>query len=274
MTFSGPRAVGRVTDVLELLAVRREGLSLTALANHLDVPKASLSALLKPLALRDYVILGDGGRYHLGAAAYAFARQVTSQAELIGLTHPLLEKLASESGETALLATLLPDEMVAIYIDKAESDNPIRYTVPVGLRRELHASSTGKVILAFQSIEYQDAYLARRLARFTAATLVEPEGLRAQLEGIRRDGFVLAQDERTAGASGIAVPVWGAGGLFLGGLSLAGPSPRIASQLGRFRKLIEATGRKISDLLGRHAHHGIATSAKTTAGGMDAAEAL
>ena len=60
---------------------------------------------------------------------------------------PALERLRNESGETAHLAVLSGADVV--YLDRLESPQMLRLFTQVGRRRAAHATSSGKVLLAF-----------------------------------------------------------------------------------------------------------------------------
>ncbi len=60
------------------------------------------------------------------------------------------------TGETVFLGTLAGDGLSVVYIDKVESEQIIRYAAGVGDRRPLHATSSGKAILAFLPLEQRE----------------------------------------------------------------------------------------------------------------------
>src|SRR5437870_1870770 len=110
---AGPRALGRALEVLESLARRRDGATLSGLSQRLGSPKSSLLYLLRPMARLGYLVRSADGRYQLGPAAFTLAMAALSNRELPQLARPFLEDLAEKSGETALLATMASDEPLA-----------------------------------------------------------------------------------------------------------------------------------------------------------------
>lgn len=243
----GPRAADRVLEILDLLARRRRGLSLGDISRLLDIPKASLSDLLKPLVARSYIDRDENGHFSIGPATTALARAIVFSGELVDLARPFLEQLVRVTGETVLIASLDEASMVTVYIDKVEPDSPIRYTVPIGLRRELHATSVGKVFLAHLPNRRVEQFFARQnLESFTPRTLTDPGALRAELEQVRKTGVAVTEDERTPGASGIAAPIFDVHGRIVAGLSLAGPTSRVRPVRKRLVGLVRETAREIS----------------------------
>lgn len=247
---TSPLAVERVTDTLELLARKHLGATLSDASRQLNVPKASLLDILRGLGSRRYVRKDESGRYHLDAGAFGFARSALASHAVLDVAHPVLDRLVRESSETALIARLDETELVSVYVDKVESESPIRYTVPLGLRRELHATSAGKVLLAHFSPEALEAYLEKKaLEKFTRRTIVEPEALRRELKRVRSDGLAFTQDERTDGASGIAAPVTDLDGYVVASLTVAGATTRMMAGRARLKQLVRNSAAQISALL-------------------------
>ena len=85
-----------------------------------------------------------------------------------------------------------------------------------------HASSAGKVMLAFGDVPLPRG----RLASFTPRTITEPAALVREIEQVRARGYAEAIEEREAGLSAIAAPVWGAGGDLAAIVALQGPTSR------------------------------------------------
>jgi len=251
---TSPRAVGRVTDILELLARRRMGVSFSDIARQVGVPKASLSDLLAGLSSGNFLYRDGDGHYFLGPKAVALARLMISSGGFVELAHPLVEELSRRSGETALIGCLDDESMKTVYIDKAECGNPIRYTGTLGLKRELYATAVGKVLLADFSRERLEAYLRTVvLERFTPCTLVDVPALLANLNKVRVTGAGVTEDERIMGASGVAAPITDHRGHVVAAIAVAGPTVRVRRVRARLVTLVIDTAKELSRLLSRQA---------------------
>ena len=257
---TGPQSVGRVFSILESLAGARSGATLTELALKARAPKTSLVGLLAGLAAEGCVERDGDGRYRLGPRFLSLAMQAVSGRDTIELARPFLAGLVEATARWAfefssapsaimrlmelgippylinatVLGVLAPDADLAIYLDRIESANPIRYAVTIGERRELHCTAIGKMLLA----HFDDDHLARYFKaappkRFTASTVTSRAGLLAEISAIRRDGIARTSDERVIGASGIAAPVYGPDGSLVAALLIAGPSERMRTNARR-----------------------------------------
>ncbi|MGH7645264.1 MAG: IclR family transcriptional regulator [Gemmatimonadales bacterium] len=248
---AGPRALGRALEVLEALARRRDGATLSGLSQRLGSPKSSLLYLLRPMTRLGYLVRSPDGRYQLGPSAFTLAMAALSNRELPELARPFLAELVDESGETALIATMAADAPFAVYVDKVESRNPIRYTVSIGDRRPLYCSAIGKLLLAYLPLARRQEYLkTTRLKAFTPQTPVTRASLRRALDEIRSTGLSVSVDEIAQGSAGIAAPVFDRHGQVLAGLVLGAPSQRVLAEQPRLAALVIESARGLSRVMG------------------------
>jgi DNA-binding IclR family transcriptional regulator len=252
---SGPagahRATGRVMDILELVVSTRDGLALRELSAQLEVPKSSLLPLLRTLAARGYLEQGAMGEYRLGGKAVELGMGSPAHRGLPELARPALRELMQRTGETVFLGTLAGDGAAVVFVDKVESEQVIRYAAGVGDRRALHATSSGKVILAFLPAPQREKILrALPLKRYTERTVTSLSALRASLEEVRRTGVCLNLDELAVGAAGIAAPIFDRDGRVAGACAIGGPTDRVRPRLKALAAEVKATARVISALLG------------------------
>jgi DNA-binding IclR family transcriptional regulator len=251
---TGHRAANRVVDILELLAATREGMALREVSAQLEAPKSSLLPLLRALTARRYLEQVRTGEYRLGPQALELGAGSARQ-ELADVARPALAELMRTTGETVFLGTLAADGVSVVYVDKVESEHIIRYSAGVGDRRPLHATSTGKAILAFLPVEQCEALLdALPLPRHTERTVTSLAALRGSLDEIRRTGVCVSLDELVRGASGVAAPIFDRRGRVAGACSIGGPTDRVRPRLRQLAAEVKETARGISSLLGHRSH--------------------
>jgi DNA-binding IclR family transcriptional regulator len=167
------------------------------------------------------------------------------------LARPILLRLVEATGETAVIGTLAPDSDLAIYLDKVESSNPIRYAVTVGERRDLYCTAMGKALLAYFEPARLNKYLKfNHRKQFTATTITGRADLLAELSRIRREGIARTNGERVRGASGLAVPVFGGNGAVVAALLIAGPSERMRANAKNNERLLKHAAAECSRLAG------------------------
>ncbi|WPB84647.1 IclR family transcriptional regulator [Sediminicoccus rosea] len=249
----GPRSVARVLELMGRLASAPEGLTLAALAGALDAPKTSLLGLLRGLAAEGYAVQQEA-RWRLGPEAVGLARAILAAAgdgELVSTARPVLERLAEQMGETAMLAVLAPDRRAMVYADKVESRTALRFAATVGDARPIHCTASGRVMLAFLPPPWPAEFLrGARLPAYSPTSVTDRRALRRIVAETRAQGFAVTLGETTEGVAGIAAPVFGARGEVVAALMLAGPIARVEPRIPLLsRRVCEAAG-QISRRLG------------------------
>jgi DNA-binding IclR family transcriptional regulator len=245
------RAAGRVMDILELVARTGDGLALRELSAQLEAPKSSLLPLLRTLTARGYLEQGALGAYRLGPKARELGMGSPAHRGWPEIARPALRALMQRTGETVFLGALGGDGTAVVFVDKVESEQVIRYTAGVGDRRALHATSSGKVILAFLPAPDRERILrALPLKRYTDRTVTSLPALRAALEEVRQTGVCVNLDELALGAAGIAAPIFDRDGRVAGACAIGGPTDRVRPRLKPLAAHVKATARAISALLG------------------------
>ncbi len=247
----GPQSVGRVFAILEYLVATPDGATLSELATFAEAPKTSLVGLLDAMVAEGCVRRDASRRYLLGARVFTLAMRAVAGRQLTELAHPFLEELVAATGETVVLGVLASDGKHCVYVDKVESPNPIRYAVDLGMQRELHCTSLGKVLLAGFEPKALDRFLAEsELARFTPRTVTSPNALRAEMARVRKDGIARNVGERVRDASGLAAPIFSHEGRVIAGLLIAGPSQRMEAHREASERALRKAAAAITDVMG------------------------
>jgi DNA-binding IclR family transcriptional regulator len=254
LTLTRHRAANRVVDILELVSASREGLALHEVSAQLEAPKSSLLPLLRALTARGYLAQGRDGDYRLGLRLFELGSAASARRDLAEVARPALVELMRRTGETVFLGTLAGDGRSVVYTDKVESEQIIRYAAGVGDRRPLHATSSGKVILAFMPREQREKILKDLpLMRHTERTVTSLPTLAASLDEIQRTGVCISLDEMVRGAAGVAAPIFDRQSQLAGVCTIAGPTDRVRPQARRLAGEAKRTAQAISTLLGYRA---------------------
>lgn len=236
--LGGPRSVGRVLALLNFVARRAAGSTLTELSTELDTPKSSLLLLLRPLLAEGYLVR-DRNRYLLGPHMYGLAARIQNIRQPLKLLRFFLEELAEQSQETVYVAVLDEQSKVATFVDTVASSKMVRFVMPAGFSRPLYASAAGLLLLAYQDESWQQEYLSEIVA--TAIVANSKAGRRAleeELAKIRNVGLAILLDESMEGHGAIAAPVFDPEGKIEAALMIAAPTLRLRKNLTAFEKLI------------------------------------
>ncbi len=228
---AGTQAVRKAVALLKAFGHDQPELSVAELSRRLGIHKSTVSRLLGALELEGLVERNpETGRFRLGMELIVLAGQVAGYADVRLLAKPVLDALASRHGETANLVILYHDSALNI-----EQSVPVERQIKdigwVGKRTPLHATSPGKVLLAFLPAEERAALLARLpLRRYTPHTITDRAELERELEQIRRRGYALAVEELEEGLNSAAAPIWDRSRRVCAAISLSGPAYRVTAE--------------------------------------------
>jgi len=217
------RQVLRSLDVLEALACRGEA-SLAELTAATGTPRASVHRLLVALVERGYVEHA-ASTYRIGPAVRRLAGR-SVESSLVRLSGPALVDLKAKTGETVNLAVL--DGARIVYAATLDGSHQPRMSATLGADVEPHATAVGKAVLSGLSAERRRAILPEApYPRYTDRTITAPDVLQRELDRAAENGFAAEIEESNLGATCIAVPLLGADGEAIGGISVSGVSSRL-----------------------------------------------
>ncbi len=212
MAAETSQTLDRGLRVLAVLAAAPGGLTITELADRLEVNRTVVYRLVTTLGLHGLVRRDARSRLHVGLGILHLASAV--HPVLRDIAAPVLRRLAEEVGCTAHLTVAEGAEALALaVVEPSWTDFHVSYRV--GARHPLDQGAAGKAIL---------------LGR-------EPAGQRAD--------YVTTAGELQAGARGLAAPVPDVEGLeasvgivTLGELDIEAAGPRVAVAAGELRTLL------------------------------------
>ena len=243
------QSVDRALSVLEILATHGEA-GVTEVAAELGVHKSTAFRLVAALESRGFVEqLVDRGKYRLGFGVVRLAGAAAAQLDIAREGRRVCEALAADLEETVNIAILDADR--AVNVSQARGPAALSTHNWVGQGTPLHATSSGKVLLAHAPDTVRKSVLSRELPRFTSATITDPEALQQHLDRIVEQGWGATVEEYEVGLNAIAAPVRGADGYVIAALSVSGPSFRMdAEDFPRLARRVAAGADELSRRLG------------------------
>jgi DNA-binding IclR family transcriptional regulator len=243
------QSVDRALSVLEILAAHGEA-GVTEVAAELGVHKSTAFRLVAALESRGFVEqLADRGKYRLGFGVVRLAGAAAAQLDIAQEGRRICEALAADLQETVNIAILDSDR--AVNVSQIRGPAALSTHNWVGQGTPLHATSSGKVLLAHASDAVRKGVLSRDLSRFTASTITDPEVLQQHLDTIVEQGWGSTVEEYEVGLNAVAAPVRDASGDVVAALSVSGPSFRMGSEsFPRLSRRVVADAAELSRRLG------------------------
>ena len=218
------KSATRVLDVMELLSRTTEPLTHGEVAERLDIPKSSLTPLLRNLVVRRYAV-GDGRVFSAGPSLREIARADGARRALPAFSQDVIGGLVGQLGESACLSVQRGSE--AEVVETMAGPQRLVAKLARGHRSPLHAMSGGRAILAFLPDAFVDSYFeGRDLARYTPATVTSLPALRHRLRTIREEGIAWSFEEFASGSVGIGAPLRLPSGVVVGALNISVPTVR------------------------------------------------
>jgi len=211
-TGSGVGTLDRAVAVLD--AVEAGARTSTQVARATGLSGTTAHRLVKALEDHGFLAFYGGFGYRLGPRLLRLAAEAARELPLRDVAHPVLQRLARVTGESAQLFVRSGDERVCI--DAVESANELRTIVPVGSSLPLYAGSAAKVFLAF------DPRPARHVRK-----AADPERFARDVELVRSRGWASSAGERQPGVGSVSAPVLGAYDILLAVVSVSGPAARM-----------------------------------------------
>ena len=220
----GAQSAIRAIRLLKLFTPEQPELRLAELSERSGLNKTTAHRLLQALVSESMLDRhASAGTYRLGPGLVALGMQAMSSGNLRLAARPLLRRLAAETGETATLEMPVDDTM--LILDEISGGHRVAAGGNVGTRWAMHATSTGKAVIAFSDDGM--ARLGDRLTPLTARTITTREALEDQLGEIRRRGFAESVDELEDGFTGVGTVVRGGSGEIVAAMSICGPTQRM-----------------------------------------------
>jgi DNA-binding IclR family transcriptional regulator len=231
--------------VIEALSVSEESRGVAELSRQLGLTKSNTFRILSTLTEQGYVRSHpETGRYWLTLKIWEQGAKVIERLPVRRVAQPHMKLLFSQLNETILMSVLdLPE---VLYIDKMDSDYPVRASARVGWRAPAWRTASGKSMLAFQPGE-----VVVKLAAEASIAEDDLAQFQKELREVRERGFAVSFSGSRPGVNSVAAPIWGPEPLPVAALSVSGPAERFsAERLNGIAASVMNASTRISESLG------------------------
>ncbi|SFI78772.1 IclR family transcriptional regulator [Thermoflavimicrobium dichotomicum] len=243
-TESGLRTVQRALDILYCFTVEEQELTLTEIANKINLAKSTTTRLLATLEQNDFILKDPNTlKYRLGQGLYYLGYIAGKSIKIREIAKPIMERLRDETRETVNLYIL--DKESRVCIEQCEGLQSIRHLVKIGEKLPLWAGAGGKVLLAYQSEAFQQQIFKQVPSKERLETLQK------ELPEIRLQQCASSIDEREVGSAAVAAPVFNINHEVTASLSVSGPTNRFTPEIiNQLKELVKVNAMEISQKLG------------------------
>ena len=248
---------------MEMKSVTRSLRILEAVAQHQPVTVGELTKLFglpKSTVQRTLVTLAEAGwlranrrdttRWEVGARVLAVRPAAHQGSSLFAAAREPMVRLRDTVNETIHLS--VPDALQCmVVVDRVDCSHAVRTFHTVGDTSPLHATATGRAVLAHLPKQDVEELIERGLERYSDTTPADPDELRAELDRIRTDGYAVNRNQYRPDVCAIAAPVLDEDGTPLATVAISMPDSRYdADRLPEWGRMVadaaaEITGRRL-----------------------------
>jgi DNA-binding IclR family transcriptional regulator len=203
-------AVDGALDILETLVQCTWPLTLTEIAERVNLPVTSCRRIIGTLLQRGVVVrdLKRRKAYSAGARLFQMASAAYLQQPIVPLFHPIADVLKNELHQTVNLSVQAGSHALVV----AHVSWPFAETfgVYVGLSGALHQCAAGKAMMSMLTANVQKHYWTEFISGRSAqlsSTLVSIDEWMHQLAEIRRVGYALTRSDAGPSVCHLAAPV-------------------------------------------------------------------
>ncbi|KIL35596.1 IclR family transcriptional regulator [Cohnella kolymensis] len=238
------RTVQRAIDILNCFTFDQSELSLTEIANKIDLAKSTTTRLLATLEHNGFVLKNPNSfKYKLGHRLYYLGSISGRSIKVREVAKPIMDDLRDFTKETVNLHIL--EQNYRVCIEQSEGVMSIRHLVRIGESLPLSAGAGGKAILAYQNEAFQESIFQ------TIQSSTKWNKLISELNTIRSEHFTSSMDEREVGLAAIASPIFDVNGEVKASLSVSGPSVRFSEErIALLKEHVIESAKKISTMMG------------------------
>jgi DNA-binding IclR family transcriptional regulator len=244
--------VQRAVRLIRHVAEGNPVLNMSETAKALKINRTTLLRLLHTLEVEGFVERRPSGAgFQVGLSFLELGARALFSQDLVQVAVPVLTRLAETLRLSAHLGVL--DRTEVLYLVRRAPNTSLASNIRVGSRLPAHATTMGRMILAFlPEMEIDKLYAGKALERFSEHTATTLAALHAKLAQDRSAGMAWSDGHFETGISSAAVPVFDFAGTPLGAINVSGPVGAFGDEArhGAIGDEVRRAGMEISHRLG------------------------
>src|SRR5437660_6715010 len=181
--------VQRAVRLIRHVAEGNPVLNMSETAKTLKINRTTLLRLLHTLEAEGFVERRPSGAgFQVGLSLLEVGARALFSQDLVQVAVPVLTELAEKLQLSAHLGVL--DGTDVLYLVRRTPNTPLASNIRAGSRLPAHATTMGRMLLAFMPpLEVERLYAGKELQRFSAQSVTTLAALRARAQEDRRAGI-------------------------------------------------------------------------------------
>ncbi|WP_017725933.1 IclR family transcriptional regulator [Halalkalibacterium ligniniphilum] len=231
------KTLAKALYLLTLFDGEENDITLDELSKRANIPKATTYRLLKTMEEHGFVkkvtltsksATTSSEAFQLGLRCLRLGEIAARQIDIRNIALPYMKKLCHELSESIQL--VIPEGQEAVYIEKVESNRPVRLYTSVGRRAPLYAGACPRILLSFMSDEEIREILSRPLMKVTDQTSIDKGEIWETIREARQNGYTYSLSELADNTEAIGTPIFNQSGKIVGALSVGSFAGRLSSR--------------------------------------------
>ena len=207
-TGSTIKSLVKALRLLKVFTPQRNVWTAEDIVSQLGYHKSSVQRILATLENEGFLtkVTPRRSEYRLGPDILFLGNVAEMSLDLRSVARPIMLDLVQRVQETCYLC--VADQGQCLYVDKVECSQPIRIINQVGQRNPMHCTGVGKVLLSGMTDDAIERLVEiRGLKAHTSNSITDRVRLKQELDGIRRSGVALDNEELDWGVKCVAAPI-------------------------------------------------------------------
>lgn len=196
----------RVVKILDLINNYENGLSFLDISTKLEIPKSTLSPILKTLEITNFIEKNDKGCYIASFKLFQLGLSYSGRLDSLSMIKKQMEIVVDKIGEIVQFGVLI-DDMV-LYLEKVSAPDNIEIVSSVGKKIPAIYTALGKALLSgFSDEEIIEKFKDYEFVKYTENSITNINRLLDEIHMVRKKGFAVENQEFTLNTSCVAVPI-------------------------------------------------------------------
>lgn len=245
---NGMRSVLTTLRILEEIAARQP-IGVSGLSRVLDMPKTSVQRAVHTLGEAGWLRTTgmEPTRWQISYKALTVGLAGVTASGLQEVAHEEMRVVRDTTNETVHLG--VPEDNELVVISRLDGTLPLRTFLQLGTRAPLHASASGRAMLAAMIDAEIDGVLRMGIRRYTDSTMVERVQILDEINRTRERGYALNRGEWRQGIGAVGAVVLGRERRPIAGLSVSMPLARYdRADIPELADLLMTAARRIGQL--------------------------
>ncbi|MCP3740093.1 IclR family transcriptional regulator [Rossellomorea sp. BNER] len=223
------KTLGKALQLLTFFTEEKPYWRLDEISRKADIPKPTTYRLLKTFEEYGFVqkvyfqqkdLVIEGERYELGTRLLELGQIAQSKFEIRNIALPYMRDLQQSLNESVQLVIMENNE--GVYIEKVESNMPVRLYTKIGRRAPLYAGACPRVLLSFLPDHKIEEILTQPTEKIGTNTFRTMEEIWGSIYSTREKGYTYSNSELEDGTAAFGTPIFDRFGDIAASLSVAG----------------------------------------------------